>query len=162
MILISVFSGSEAKPYISDRMGDAVLTLNLGVDNEEQGMKAEKVQSRIFESLKLGESCFIDRGAWLGLTSCLKQAGLLRNKLNCLMPEDMFREWIGVQCRKKNQAVSPLAKFCETSWDFKVNDQYRTGIQAVPRCLDTRSSNSAQPDWRIATRSSRQHSDLVD
>lgn len=65
-VLTSIVSGSEAKPYIADRMGNAVLTLNLGVDNEAQGMKAEKVQSRIFESLKLGEPCLIDCSACLG------------------------------------------------------------------------------------------------
>jgi len=108
-VLTSIVSGSEAKPYIADRMGDAVLTLNLGVDNEEQGMKAEKVQSRIFESLKLGENMLDRLQRMLGLKFWLIQAGLLRNKLNCLMPEDMFRKWIGVQCRKRNQAVSQPA-----------------------------------------------------
>ena len=59
MVLNLVVSGSEAKPYISERMGDAVLTLNLGVDREEQGIKSEKIQSRIFQSFKLGGSCSI-------------------------------------------------------------------------------------------------------
>lgn len=32
------------------------------------------------------------------------------------MPEDLFREWIGVPCRKKSQAVSQAADFCMLIW----------------------------------------------
>ena len=53
-------------------------------------------------------------------------------------------------------------RFLYVDLGAEVNDQYRTAIQAVPRRLNPRSSNSTEPDWRTASRSQRQHPDLVD